>query len=104
MSSASIVTSIRTSALAAAAVRAEREEALRAPGIRLADQALERPVAALLDTRRYPGEWRQAAEGTPAAGEFERGDVVLDPVVVARERRRPQEVDRPVGTDEPAAG
>src|SRR5207247_986808 len=33
----------------------------------------------------------------------ERGDVVLDAVVVPGEGRRPQEVDRTVGSDQPAA-
>ncbi len=73
-------------------------------GIRLTDESLEGPVTALLDARRYSGEWRETAERTSATGELEGRHVVLDPVVIARERRRPQEVDRPIRSDEPAAG
>ncbi len=88
-----------------AATRGAEEEALgRRERIGLEAQSLERPVAALLDARRYPGEWRQAAERAATARELERGDVVLLAIVIARERRRPQEVDGPVRTDEPAAG
>ena len=72
--------------------------------LRLPAQALQRPVAALLDARRYPGEGRQAAERPAPTGELERGDVVLHPVVIPGERRRPEEIDGPVRADEPAAG
>ncbi len=70
----------------------------------LADEALEGPVAALLDLRRDPGEWRERPERPAAAGELERGDVVLLAVVVARQRRRAEQVDRAVRPDQPAAG
>src|SRR6185436_7564341 len=70
----------------------------------LADEALERPVAALLDTRRHAGERRDRAELPAAAGELEGGHVVLGAVVVAGERRRPQEVDRAVRPDQSPAG
>ena len=85
------------------ATRARRGRT-RGPGVGLDAEPLERPVAALLDARRYPGEWRETAEGATATGELERGDVVLHPVVVSGERRRPEQVDGPIGTDEPAAG
>ena len=105
MSSASIVTSMRTSAEAGGRRGREEIEAEAAlDWVGLEAQPLERPVAALLDTRRYPGEWRETAEGATATGELERGDVVLHPVVVSGERRRPEQVDGPIGTDEPAAG
>ena len=67
-------------------------------------QALERPVAALLDARRDPGERRQRAELATAAGELERRDVVLHAVVVGGERGGPEEVDRAVRPDQTAAG
>ena len=51
-----------------------------------------------------PGQRRDAAECPAAAGERERGDVVLLAVVIARERRRPEEVDCAVGPDEAATG
>ena len=50
----------------------------------LADEALERPVAALLDLRRDAGERRQRPERPAAAGELEGRDVVLLAVVISR--------------------
>ena len=105
MSRASMVTSMRTSAdFGCGAGEAEGEEVALLLGLGLEAQALERPVAALLDARRDAREGRQAAERTATTGELERGHVVLVPVVVARERRRPQEIDRAVGPDQSAAG
>jgi hypothetical protein len=72
--------------------------------VRLLDEALERPVATLLDARRDAGQGSQRAEGSAAALELEGRDVVLDAVVVADERRRPEEVHRPVRADEATAG
>ena len=71
--------------------------------IGLADQALEGPVAALLDARRHPGEGRQRPERPAATGELEGRDVVLLAVVVGGQRRRPEEVDRAVRPDQSAA-
>ena len=71
---------------------------------RLANQPLEGPVTTFLDARRNAGKGRDRPEGAAAARKLEGGDVVLDAVVVAGEGRRPQEVDRPVGADQPAAG
>ena len=85
--------------------RASRNRPSRADGrIRLADQALERPVAALLDARGDARERRDRAEGAAAALELECRHVVLDAVVVARERRRSEQVDGAIRPDEPAAG
>ena len=81
-----------------------REEARLRLRVGLEPQPLERPVTALLDAGRYPGEWRQAPEGSATARELERGDVVLLAVVIPGERRRSQEIDRPIGADQPAAG
>ena len=105
MSRASIrtfmISSARDADGAAAASKANERLAL---GLGLADQPLEGPVAALLDARRDRGQRRDRAERAAAAGELERRDVVLDAVVVAGERRRPEEVDRAVRSDEPATG
>jgi hypothetical protein len=68
----------------------------------LTDEALERPVAAFLDQRRDGGERYQRAELPATALELERGDVVLDAIVVAREGRGAQQVDRAVGPMRPA--
>ena len=87
----------------AAAARPRQEERL-GDRVRLADEALEGPVAALLDARRDPGERRQRAERAAAAGELEGGDVVLRAVVVGGQRRRAQQVDRAVRADQAAAG
>jgi hypothetical protein len=84
--------------------RRESREVRLGNGVRLTDKPLERPVAALLDARRYSGERRQAAERASATSELEGRHVMLDPVVITRERRRPQEIDRPIRSDEPAAG
>ena len=73
-------------------------------GARLEDEALEGPVAALLDGRRLVREGDDRAELPAAPGVLEGRDVVLDPLVVARERRRPQQADRSVGADQAAAG
>ena len=51
-----------------------------------------------------PGSGMMRAERAAAAGELERGDVVLDAVVVAGEGGRAQQVDGAVGADEAAAG
>jgi hypothetical protein len=69
--------------------RGEPEEAVLGDRIGFANEALEGPVAALLDLRGDPGEWRQRAERPTATGELERRDVVLIAVVVARQRRGP---------------
>ena len=70
----------------------------------LEEQALEGPVAALLDARRLVRERDDRAELLAATGVLEGGDVVLDTVVVGRERGGAQEADRPVRADEPTAG
>ncbi len=85
------------------AAEAREQEALR-DRFGLEAQPLQRPVATLDDLARDPGEWREAAERPAAARELERRDVVLLPGVIAGERRRPEEIDCPVGADEPAAG
>ena len=84
--------------------RSGSERVERGDRIRLANEALERPVAALLDARRDPGERRQRPEGPTAAGEPEGRDVVLLAVVVRRQGRGLEQVHRPVRPDEPAAG
>ena len=94
---------MRTSASSRAAPAA-RGRARLGHRFGLADEALEGPVAALLDLRRHPGEWRQRAERPATAGELERGDVVLLAIVVARQRRRAEQVDRAIRPDQPATG
>jgi hypothetical protein len=69
----------------------------------LADQPLERPVAALDDARRDARQGRDRAERAAATRELEGGHIVLDAVVVTREGRRPKEVHGPVRADQPAA-
>ena len=70
----------------------------------LALQALQRPVAAA-DYLRGDGRQRHdRPELRAAALELEPGDVVLDAVVVRRERRGPHELDGPVRRDERPAG
>ena len=103
MSSASILTFISSSAPAAAGRARRRRSAARCGRVRLADQPLERPVAALHDARRDAGQRRDRAERAATARELEGGDVVLHAVVVAGEGRRPEQVHRAVGADEPAA-
>ena len=70
----------------------------------LTDQALQGPVPALFDGARDAGERDEGAELAGAAGELERGDVVLDTVVITRERGGAEQVDRAVGADETRAG
>ena len=89
---------------AAGAAAATRRRRTRWTGLGLADQPLERPVAALHDARRDAGQRRDRAERAAAARELEGGDVVLDAVVVAGEGRRPEQVDGAVRADQPAAG
>ena len=103
-SSASIFAVIRTWAASSAAADAAGDAAESRTRARLADQALEGPVAALHDARRDAGQGSDRAELAAAAGELEGGDVVLDAVVIARERRRPEQVDCAVRSDQAAAG
>ena len=91
-----------SSALSLAAAPAARKSALR-DRVRLADEALEGPVATLLDARRDPGQRRDRAERAATAGELEGRDVVLRAVVVAGHRRGAQQVDRAVRPDQPTA-
>ena len=104
MSSASIRFSSRTSTPPAAAGCASRKSARLQDGLRLADQPLQRPVAAALDARRDARQRGDRAEPAAASGKREGRDVVLDPGLVADERRRPEQVDRAVWPDQAAAG
>src|SRR5437867_5659616 len=72
--------------------------------LRLADEALERPVAALFHGGGNTWQGNERAELPASALELERRDVVLDAVVVAGEGRRPEQVDRAVGADQARAG
>ena len=72
--------------------------------MRLALEALQRPIAAALDLRWHAGQRDEGAELAAAALELEGRDVVLDAVAVAGEGGRAAEVDRAVGADEPGAG
>ena len=74
-----------------------------AHGFGLAHQSLQGPVAAAFDLCRYAGQWRYRPELAAASDEVECGDVVLDAVRVAGERRRTSEVDCAVRADESAA-
>ena len=97
-------TFISSSALAAGSAAARSGVAFELDRVRLADQALEGPVAALDDLARDPGQRGDGAERPAATRELERGDVVLLAVVVAGEGGGPEEVHGPVGADETAAG
>ncbi len=66
-------------------------------------QTLERPVTAPDHLRRNAGQRDDRTELPLAAGELERCDVVLDPLVVSGERRGSNERDAPIGVDEPTA-
>src|SRR5205814_7745929 len=66
--------------------------------------ALKGPGAALLDLVGNTRQRDERPELARATGELERGDVVLDAVVVASEGRRAKQVDRAVRADEARAG
>src|SRR5438045_924504 len=76
--------------------RQRRAELLR--GFRLANETLERPVAAADDVARDARQRHERAEPPAAASELERRDVVLDAVVVAGERRGAEQIDGTVRT------
>ena len=73
-------------------------------GIRLADEALEGPVAAANDIGRDAGERGDAAERAATARECEGRHVVLHAGVVTGKGRGAQQVHRTVRADEPATG
>ena len=105
MSRASMRTFISSSAESAAAAALAANWSGFAARLGLLDEALEGPVAALLDLRGDPGERRQRPElATAATGELEGRDVVLHAVVVGGQGRGPQQVDRAVRADQAAAG
>src|SRR5207244_13175298 len=66
--------------------------------------ALKRPGPALFDLVRDARQRDERPELARASGELERSDVVLDAVVVTRERGRAEQVDRAVRADEARAG
>ncbi len=83
-----------------AVLRGERDR----PAGGLDDQALQRPVAALDHLGRNAGQRDDRADlGGVGARELERRHVVLDTVVVRRERRRSSETDGTVRGDESSA-
>ena len=67
----------------------------------LADQPLQGPLAALADVGRDPGQGHDRAELGAAAGVGERGQVVLDPVVVAGQGGGAGQLHRPPGPTRP---
>ena len=70
----------------------------------LADQPLQGPLAALADVGRDPGQGHDRAELGPAAGVGERGQVVLDPVVVAGQGGGAGQLHRAPRPDQAPAG
>ena len=103
MSSASILTFISSTGARAVGADAAGER-LRETGFvsRIRRWRVQSPPFTTLVG--MPGSGRDRAEGAAAARELERRDVVLDAVVVARERRRPEQVDGAVRADQAAAG
>src|SRR5690349_3626603 len=65
--------------------------------LRLAHQSLQRPRTAAFDAGRHVRQWNERPELSAATEKGERRDVMLNPVVVRRERSCPSEIDRPVG-------